>query len=74
MPTRFGREIVSKQCTNKECRGLQRTGRMQSMDDIGSKDYVNCYCHYCGCHYAGNVGEKLKFWTKKEWDDAIEKA
>jgi len=44
------------------------------MSDIGSREYINHYCHWCGCHYDGNVGEELKFWTEKEWEDAIEEA
>ena len=73
MTTRYGREVVAKKCPNKKCRGRKRCGIAPSMNDIGSHDYVNCICLFCKCHYAGNVGEKLKFWTQEEWEEAIEK-
>jgi len=69
MTTRFGRIVQSKTCPNERCRNYGN-----SMSDIGSREYINHYCHWCGCHYDGNVGEELKFWTEKEWEDAIEEA
>lgn len=67
--TRFGRKVVSKKCPNKQCRNHKG-----SMNDIGSRDFVNCICLFCGCHYAGDVDKPLKFWTRKEWEQAIEES
>ena len=69
MTTRYGRPTAKAKCPNKQCRDFGR-----GMDDIGSRDYINLICQRCGCHYDGEVGKPLKFWTKKEWETAIETA
>jgi len=45
------------------------------MTDIAriSHDYSNHYCHQCKAHFEGATG-KEKWWTRKEWDTAIEEA
>jgi hypothetical protein len=76
---RYGRNEYYAKCPTKDCKNEN-----DIMLDIGSRGYVNVYCSRCECHYVGEVSDinpeenpeeaNIKFWTQKEWDEAIEKA
>ena len=79
---RWGKKVRVQYCPNKKCKTnikkdeLGRPARFYGfqMNEIGSRDYENHCCHFCGCHKDGVRDGKLKSWTKEEWDIAIEKS